>query len=730
MDYLLKSSTVLIVFYLCYQLFLKRETFFETNRWFLLSGLVVAIGIPLIVIPNYIEYSVTETSGFTINSTANDSIPIPTEPETFEYLKLVFWIYVTGILFFLGKLAIDLLSLHHILKSATVSSRDQFRIHKTNKTLAPFSFFNSIVYNPNQFQAEELEHVINHEKVHAQQYHSFDIIIAQIVCVLFWFNPFAWLYKKALQQNLEFIADQKAQYVSLCNKSYQTVLLKASVANQHISITNNFYTSLIKKRIVMLHKSKSNPLNRLKYFIILPVLAAFMMSFNVKDVYVAIPLDNSNVFDIPVQDPKTIEILITKDTKDEGLEAIKKTLKDEGITFTYSGLKRNDKDEIIAINAEFKSDEHSSNFNLKGQEAIKPFRFKSDGDSFSVGTVNKDGNKFIYRSDNGNTKVQASGNSSNVYVFENDDNDESNDIEVDVKSQGDNNVIIKQHTSGNTWISKDGTKTNINASENGNSKVFISQSDEPLFIVNGKAVSKSLFEDIDSDDIESVFVLKGKQATQTYGSKGKNGVIVMSTSGSKPFVNGNASIFHVDYGEESPLYIVDGKIIAQGQMSDIDPKVIDKVEVLKDAAAMKIYGAQAKNGAIIVTSKQGKNAISIEEPVIVQLAEDSPNSFKTAITSVYYIDDDARESIEFVITKNSNDAFLDQLKSKLKAKGVDAKFNKVRRNEAGEITSIKISLDDNQGRKSSASWKEKHQAIPDIVLGKSGEKLLLRAIGY
>ena len=87
------------------------------------------------------------------------------------------------------------------------------------------------------------------------------------------------------------------------------------------------------------------------------------------------------------------------------------------------------------------------------------------------------------------------------------------------------------------------------------------------------------------------------------------------------------------------------------------------------------------------------------------------------------------ETIEFVVSKNSSDAFLEQQKSNLKKHGIDAKFSKVRRNKAGEITSIKISLDDSDGSESSSSWKEKDQAIPDIVMGKSrDDKLFIKAI--
>lgn len=737
MDYLLKSSALLIVFYLCYQLFLKRETFFESNRWFLLSGLIIAISFPLIVIPHYIEYSLTATSGFMVNSSLASNIPMAKVEEPFDYFQLFFWLYVAGTVFFSGKLILEFLSLQRILNNVTVNSNTKYKFMETSEIIAPFSFFNRIVYNPNQFATEELAHVINHEKVHAQQYHSVDTIIAQLTCVLFWFNPIVWLYKKAVQQNLEFIADQRAQYISPCNKSYQTVLLKTSVTNHHLKITNNFYTSLIKKRIIMLHKSKSKPINRLKLFIILPLLALFMMSFNVKNVYIEIPIEDTNIFDIPIQQSKVIEIIIRKDTSDDELNDMKTSLNDLGISFTYSGLKRNSIGEITAITTSFEGKDHSANFSLSGDDPIQPFRFKSDNGTFSVGSINKGKNSFIHQSSDGKTKVQTSGSNSNVYVLESEDNEGSEDVIFNFKnSQDSNEVFLKKTSSGSTWISNDGTKTSINASENGNSNVFISQSDEPLFIINGKAVSKSLFEDVDSDDIKSINVLNGKSAVKVYGGKGKNGVVVMTTNNSKSLFNNNknATFYHFDTDEESPIYVINGEVIEQEDMSKIDPNVIESIEILKDEKATQIYGSKGKNGAVIVTSKNGNSQIIQAQPVLIEgqhsfFESDSPRKIKSTTASVYFVDDKSIETVELVISKHSTDAFLDQQKNTLKSSGIDAKFSKIRRNRAGEITSIKISLDDNKGRKSSASWKEKEQAIPDIVLGKSGDKLFVRAIG-
>ncbi|WCO02462.1 M56 family metallopeptidase [Psychroserpens ponticola] len=702
MDYLLKSSAILFIFYACYKLFLQRDTFFESNRWFLLIGIIIASIIPSIIIPIYIEYTPVSISEFTISNTSEITSPIIN--EQFNYLQLIVWIYVIGLLFFIGKLIIELLSLKRILKKGSKQSFGKFKLIETNKEIAPFSFFNYIVYNPNQLNDTELQHVINHEKAHSQQLHSIDTIIAQIASVILWFNPFIWLYKSALQQNLEFIADKKAQHISNCKKSYQTVLLKASIKNHQLVFTNNFYTSLIKKRIIMLHKSKSKKLNQLKLFMVLPLLAIFIMSFNTENIYIETTTNESEDTNQVEDSEKNIEIIITKNTSKEDLKSIKEKLKSNGILFNYNNVKRNSEGEITSINTKFKNDKNSSNYNISGEEGIKSFHFKSSKDTFSVGTIDK--KTFVYETKDGNVKLKSAKKPGKIIVIEEDNNGTST---VDVRVLKNNDSVYFTKYNKFTFSTDDK-----------NSNVFISESEDPIFFINGKQVEKSLFEDVDSDDIKSVFILKGENAIEKYGAEGKNGVIVMTKKGTKNLLSedkdniifNSKNVFKYETDREEPIYILNGKLIDKNHISEISPNDIDKVEVLKDESAIKLYGKEAKNGVIIINTKIGR-----------------PVEVKTEITHVTSEDDNGEVNVEFFISKNSTDAHLSKQKNDFKAHGIDAKFTKIKRNKAGEITSIKISLDDNNGRKSSASWKEKSQAIPDIIMGiTKSSTLFIKAI--
>lgn len=132
------------------------------------------------------------------------------------------------------------------------------------------------------FTEEELQHILMHESIHVKQKHSFDVLIGKVFCAIFWVNPIIWFYRKAMLQNLEFIADNET-FQQIENKYlYQKTLLKVVTHQHDLSITNQFYQSLIKKRIVMLNKNQSKNSNYWKYFSVLPALIAFVLFFQIE----------------------------------------------------------------------------------------------------------------------------------------------------------------------------------------------------------------------------------------------------------------------------------------------------------------------------------------------------------------------------------------------------------------------------------------------------------------
>ncbi len=563
MEYLLKASAVIIIFYAFYKLVLQRETFFQSNRWFLFAGILSATLIPLIVIPIYVEQTPLSFQNVvftdaTINETVATSI---------NWIQIISLIYIAGVIFFGSKFFVNFLSLGSLLLKHSKQKNGDFYLIETQQNINPFSFFNFIVYNPNKFKTEELKQIIIHEKVHAYQYHSIDILLSQIATILFWFNPIVWLYKKELEQNLEFIADDKAQQKSACEKSYQQLLLKTSITKNQLALTNNFYNSLIKKRIIMLHKNRSKNTNQIKYALILPLIAAFIFTFNTKVIAQAKESKAAaKVIDKYHEIEENVQMfIITKDTEDADFEKLKKDFSKEGITAKFRGIKRNSKGEITAIKIDLSSKQANANYSLGSDDSIKPIKISFDdkGDNIAIGNsdihfghgdgysfITKDGNHEIHTTGKGNNVMFVSSDGAKVHVKEEikidgDGNhfivmtngDEKHKMHKDGKvifmsEDGNKTVeyIVNENDDEHVWIDKNGNKTvDIIKTGGGSDVIFISDGGSPLYIIDGEESTEEDLKKLNPDEIKTMDVIKGDAATKKYGDKGKNGVVEITT---------------------------------------------------------------------------------------------------------------------------------------------------------------------------------------------------------
>src|SRR5690606_7561295 len=136
-----------------------------------------------------------------------------------------------------------------------------------------FSFWQSIYLNPERHKATELEPILQHELVHVKGWHTLDVLLAELNTVFYWFNPGAWLLKKAIKENLEFIADQNVIWAGVDRKAYQYLLLKV-VGAPEPQISNQFHFPSLKRRIVMMNKKKSSLMHSARYAVLVPLIAA------------------------------------------------------------------------------------------------------------------------------------------------------------------------------------------------------------------------------------------------------------------------------------------------------------------------------------------------------------------------------------------------------------------------------------------------------------------------
>lgn len=541
MEYLLKSSAILALFYISYQILLKKETFFQSIRMYLLTGIISAIAIPLIVIRKYVELPAFNFSSDLITEEA-----AMLTAESADWLVILTVIYLIGVAFFSIRFLAQLVSLLWLLYAEPKERNNGYNFINSNKNIAPFSFFNYIVYNKNKFNNKELQQVFTHEKIHADQYHSFDILVSQFLAIVLWFNPIVWLYQKEIQNNLEFIADANTLKVSEEKKQYQYLLLKTMSPNYNMTFTTNFYNSLIKKRIEMLQKNPSKQRKQLKLLVIIPILIVFITTFNTK---VVAQQTNSKL--IELQSDFYVE-MISKDFQRADFESLKERLAKKDISFKYGKLKYNSNNEITGISISLKNKSgNQSNLSQDNSTPINPIQIKlnNSNNSLSVGNISEDiqwisngiemdedaGHQVFVVTSDGNKNIikQDKDNSSNVWISKNGDSTVVKNIKI-ITMNGDDTKVKKfiihkddDHGEGKEEII---IKTIDKNSSKKNKAIFLSSSnDKPLIIIDGKETDNQNIEDIDPDNIESINVLKGKKATENYGDKAKDGVLEITT---------------------------------------------------------------------------------------------------------------------------------------------------------------------------------------------------------
>ena len=369
--FIAKSSGLLVLFYFAYYFLLRKETFFNSNRWFLLIGLITSVVLPFLVYTKIVWVDPTPLPSFNYSQ---NYIPHAIEEKTFEinWNLVSLAIYAIGFSAFMIKFALDFYSLNSVLKGKKVQQQADFKFIDINENIAPFSYFDYIVYNSSMYTEAELESILEHEKVHSDQNHTIDVLVSRVFCVLFWFNPIIWLYKKAILQNLEFIADREAAKKISDKKAYQYTLLKITTHESCVAITNHFYQSLIKKRIVMLNKNQSKKSNYWKYYAVIPALVAFVLLFQIK----IIAQEKKEVEEQTEKVEKNVNIdvyKIHKRTTDEDLKEIAQDLKKNyNADAVISNVKRNSKDELISIRIDIKKgNEETQSLHIESDEPIK-----------------------------------------------------------------------------------------------------------------------------------------------------------------------------------------------------------------------------------------------------------------------------------------------------------------------------------------------------------------------
>lgn len=292
--YFLKSAACSLVFLTIYSCFLKNATFFGFNRHFLLGGLLCSLLLPL--------YTYTLHVDLVVPAFSQQAEQV--RNEKFEskalWVYLLPTVYTLGAIFLLIRNMTGLLDIRRLLKNSDKVKMPWGTLWSTSAFRSSFSVFNNIIIDPSpEISESERKMVFEHELAHVKQRHWIDLLVAQLFCTLNWFNPLSWLYLKAVKQNHEFLADRAVLEKGSSVAVYRAALINHTLGIPVFTFASTFAKNDKLKRVYMMDKQASGPLNKLAVLIALPALATILWAFAETE-YTIKPADAKIITSSPV----------------------------------------------------------------------------------------------------------------------------------------------------------------------------------------------------------------------------------------------------------------------------------------------------------------------------------------------------------------------------------------------------------------------------------------------
>ncbi len=362
-QYGFQFSIAITLFYGLYLLILRNETFYNANRYYLIFGLILAVILPLFPISYVSPISLGSNADFFSLSDkyASDhtlAIEEGATQNTWTFIDFLIAFYVLGIIIFLARLIWQSLNVSKKIKSSDYIIIEGIKVID-QPDIMPYSFFNVVFIDIQKYSERELFNIIAHEKVHIQERHWIDLLIIELLTVLFWINPVVWLYEKSIKQNHEYLADQGVLLAGYSPGQYQALLINQLMGVKVLGFAHNLNFSLNKKRMKMMKKEKSPGANKMKLLLALPVIALLVFAFAKKE-YVMVNADN-----LPS------DLALTSEQNGLQVDLIKvkgKVIDDEGNPMTGANvvLKGTNTGTVVDRQGEFELEVPKSNKPMKG----------------------------------------------------------------------------------------------------------------------------------------------------------------------------------------------------------------------------------------------------------------------------------------------------------------------------------------------------------------------------
>ena len=681
--YIGKAAVAAGAFYLTYLALFQNRKQFVFNRIYLPVSLALSFIIPLITFTTvkYIEVSPTDANSFAFLS--ESAVPTETYSESPSlWPHYLFGTYLLGVTGFLLHLLTGHFNAVRMVQKSYVKNLFGSRVHITQKDVHPFSFFNKIVLSEKTLNSPNLEMIVAHENIHVKEKHTLDILFTELLFLLQWFNPFAWLLKDALKNNLEYKTDDEIVKTN-DPQNYQLAMVALAGKKGVAPFLTALNGSQLKNRIIMMKKKTENRFAPLKQLVLLPLLAVLVMGLSNREVKTELIQQQNEKAEIQFKTQKETIVsgIITNEngeplqgvavlvkgkpvgtiTDDSGKYMIKLENENESLVFSLQNFEKQE----IAVEGELEINVQLKPTGTKNSVPQKPVRHGSQPVPIPNSVKIDTSAEPLYIVDGKITREINQIPPQDI---------ESIDVLKDISAtalygaKGKNGVILittkskaYQYLDGDTQnvrpVSQDKIRNPEVMPEFPGGEIGLSEFIKNRIVYPKRALEKGIMGRVYVDFIISksgkvtdAKVARGvdpdldKEALRVVNSMplwrpGRNDGELVDVSYTVPvdFVLKDAPVkvsrVTSTMTATKPIYFIDGEIF-QGNIEDINPDNIKSIDVLKGESATKIYGEKGKKGVILIQTKDRIHK-SLQEKIDNSKPESNPNSEKMKLKSPF-----------------------------------------------------------------------------------------------
>jgi|WetSurMetagenome_2_1015567.scaffolds.fasta_scaffold02089_4 beta-lactamase regulating signal transducer with metallopeptidase domain len=534
LQYILISTACISISYITYRLFLRKDTHFRYLRLFLTGTLLLSLLLPLFSVridctTLFRKETNLTHSAIQVFQTGN-IVPYADAPkEGFfsSHASLFINIYLIIAALLIVRIMIQLLKLLRLYAVSGKRKSGENIILTSSHVKSPFSFFHLIFIPVDMSDNEETEGIITHESIHASQYHSFDNLLFELISAVMWFNPLVWRMKNSLHLVHEYLADEGALDTGIDRLRYQTLLLNHVSEESLVCFSSGLNHSLIKKRMIMMTKSKNNRGKKLTILTLLPLSAILLLAVALLNGFFPQQAKAENPgsgtmspLNI-VTSPDTITI-ISNDTCKKKVILVKsgceKKCEKKTVMIKSTGAKKCKEGDSLTYVIELKEGSEIKELNPDQIESMTV----NDNDTTIIVKSKSCGkgqpNKIIIKTDKGeisdNTLILVDGKKVTKEDMDKIDPETIKTINVfkdETKNEGYDGVIKITTKESDSKVNEEITKNT-------------------LIYLNGKQITKEEMDKIDNNTIETINIIKGKEALKTAGyDKKYDGVVNITT---------------------------------------------------------------------------------------------------------------------------------------------------------------------------------------------------------